>query len=186
MLHMVVMTIRAFIRWVYPKPLDNLVITDFDILVPYTDAIKNYDETCEEADAYNTMVMNCAKLKLYGAHVDKDKHGNFVPFTNVSGMKFDIQGLRYPSEIVGGKSRLGMLLWGSPHPCLSSNAEPENDTWIGTRYTNHTPKTEAFEIMLWDAPEAIVVMTFSKKYRCEFYQPQWSHDSTERQLRLSF
>jgi hypothetical protein len=178
----IMLIIRWFTTLFQAKPLDGLVITDFDILVPYADAVKNYGEEICDADAYDTMVKNCTKLRQYGASVDKNKYGHYVPFKNVSGIKCNFPGIMYPADIVGGEDKLGMLLWGSPHPCLSSNVEPENETWVGTLYHNHTPKTEAFEMMAWLAPLSIIVMTFSNMYRCEFYQPQWSPESTERHL----
>ena len=97
-------------------------------------------------------------------------------------MKCAILGVKLPHEMVGGIAKLVLLMWGSPLPCISNNEEQNGDSWCGTKYFDHTPKTEAFEQMMWLAPHAIVVMSLSDMYRCEFFQPQWHHYSTERQL----
>ena len=42
---------RKFIVYFLYKPLDGLIITDFDILVPYSKAIKSSNDAPENADA---------------------------------------------------------------------------------------------------------------------------------------
>jgi hypothetical protein len=174
--------VKAVWRFYFAADLSNFIITDIDILQPYTIVTKCYDEAEEDADAYHIMVANCTRLAQYGAKVDKDINGNFVPFTNISGMPTDLPGIMRPAELVGGVHNIGLLMWGSPHPCISSNNEELGYAWCGTKRFDHTPKTEAFETMMWYVPHGIVIMTFSSQYRCEFYQPQWHKAYIGRQL----
>ena len=110
-----------------------------------------------------------------------DKHGDYVPFAKVSGMPSDDPSIILPWQhpLVGSKEKLGLLMWGSPHPCTSDNSAAW--AWNGSAFHDHTPKTEAFETMMW-MTTGIVVMTFATAYRCEFYQPQWNLNSSERHL----
>lgn len=183
---MILTAIKAILNWFGfgKSDLSNFIVTDYAILKPYEQAVKMNDESKDDADAYDTMVANCTRLRRYGAVVNMDDWGNFTPLNKVSGMPLSNEakdsGYRTPDSLVG-KKNVGLLMWGSPHPCISSH-EDVDYSWNGTLYYDHTPKTEAFETMMWSAPDAIIIMTFSTIYRCEFYQPQWHENSTKRNL----
>jgi hypothetical protein len=125
-------------------------------------------------------VRNCKLLKQAGCILSTDEQGNPVPIEGISGMKTDQCGIMMPWEVfpVKEKKDLGMLIWGSPHPCTSSN---NGHVWNGTAYYNHTPKTEAFETMTWMI-DGVIVITFSSQYLCELYQPKWHDDSANRHM----
>ena len=134
--------VKASWRFCFVADLSNFIITDIEILQPYTIATKCYDKAEEDADAYHIIVANCTRLAQYGAKVDKDMNGNFAPFTKVSGMPTGLPGILRPAELVGGLNNIGLLMWRSSHPCISSNNEDPGYACCGTKQFDHIPKTE--------------------------------------------
>jgi hypothetical protein len=162
--------------------LAKLVLTDFGVLT--TPKPEQLEATWGQLlplhpseSAHDRLLSNLKRLQQHGAVTDDG-----MPFNRVSGFpksKDEDSAIRNPAELFSNKD-LKLLFWGSPHPRLSAY-----DMLLkchGSKAIAETYKTQAFESMAWLCPTGVVAMTFSVKYRVEFYQP--CNDPTARNRAL--
>ena len=148
--------------------LAKLALTDFGVLRQPMSALPESWGTQlpldAEESAFARMMKNIEVLKLHGAMVDT----NGLPWEKVSGFeRLAGEDVLNPAEIFKDK-KLRLLMWGSPHSNPSSNDGALHGSKAGS---NDDYKTNAFESMAWLCPEGVIAMTFSSKYKVEFYQP---------------
>ena len=164
-----------------PLPLTGFYVTDYDHLVNGTINTSEtwYGQTpLTEDSAFSRMCINTKHLIACGAFSDSG-----MPFNRVSGFGVSADDrandtfLKNPSDLAPNKT-LKLLMWGSPHPnASSSDCDIHGSGSISDKY-----KTEAFESMAWLCLTGTVIMTFHRKYRVEFYQPQYDTTAANRTL----
>lgn len=163
-------------------PLSKLFVTDFDRLthIMANDMDPEYTTPVGKLgsmSAFEVLMGNASVLGELGCQLAEDGG----PFNAVSGFakqEADSADVQVPEDIIPAGTKVGMLLWGSPHP----NPSACTGQYHGSHDTGADYKTQAFESMAWLAPEAFIAMPFPEKYRVEFYQPLHHKSAVARTL----